>query len=239
MILPKPFLDSNLDQNRFSLILNRNSMAQVRMNPALSAFSVQIVAKLTAFAKCSFIVGSKMAFFAPAAVLLPLAGAFGGISGSLSMLGMGLIMRCLFFGAMPLVFLAYHLPGFFASLYWANDSKIMRSIPAILCIGLFLVHPIGAQFAWYSLFWLIPVIASFYSGLFFKALGSSFTAHAVGTLVWLYAGQMAPGDFALLVPVVIVERLMITVAMVMAYKCIEFVYSKISIPQSFCALAPK
>lgn len=230
---------SNLDQNRFSLILDRNSMAQIRMNPALSAFSVQILAKLTAFSKFSFIVGSKMAFLAPAAVLLPLAGAFGGISGSLGMLGMGLIMRCLFFGAMPLAFLGYHLPGFFASLYWANDSKIMRIIPAVLCMILFLAHPVGAQCAWYSLFWLIPMIASFYSGIFFTALGSSFTAHAVGTLVWLYAGQLAPADFALLVPVVIVERLMIAVAMVMVYKLVVALYSQVTSVQINSILAPK
>lgn len=214
-------------------------MAQIRMNPALSAFSVQIVAKLTAFAKFSFIVGSKMAFFAPAAVVLPLAGAFGGISGSLGMLGMGLIMRCLFFGAMPLVFLAYHLPGFVASLYWAHDSKIFRSVPALLCMILFLAHPVGAQSAWYTLFWLIPMIASFYSGIFFTALGSSFTAHAVGTLVWLYAGQLAPADFALLVPVVIVERLMIAVAMVMAYKLVVAVHSKVASVQINSILVSK
>jgi hypothetical protein len=214
-------------------------MAQIRMNPALSAFSVQIVAKLTAFAKFSFIVGSKMAFFAPAAVVLPLAGAFGGISGSLGMLGMGLIMRCLFFGAMPLLFLAYHLPGFVASLYWAHDSKIFRSVPALLCMILFLAHPVGAQSAWYSLFWFIPMIASFYSGTFFTALGSSFTAHAVGTLVWLYAGQLAPADFALLVPVVIVERLMIAVAMVMVYKLVVAVHSKVTSVQINSILASK
>jgi hypothetical protein len=214
-------------------------MAQIRMNPALSAFSVQIVAKLTAFAKFSFIVGSKMAFFAPAAVVLPLAGAFGGISGSLGMLGMGLIMRCLFFGAMPLLFLAYHLPGFVASLYWAHDSKIFRSVPALLCMILFFAHPVGAQSAWYSLFWLIPMIASFYSGTFFTALGSSFTAHAVGTLVWLYAGQLASADFALLVPVVIVERLMIAVAMVMVYKLVVAVHSKVASVQINSILVSK
>lgn len=214
-------------------------MAQARMNPALTALSVQILAKLTGFAKFSFIIGSKTAYFAPAAVVLPLAGAFGGVSGSLSMLGMGLLIRCLFFGSMPLAFLAYHLPGFFASLYWAHDSKLMRIIPVLFCIFLFLAHPIGLQNAWYSLFWLIPVVAANYSGLFFTALGSAFTAHAVGTLVWLYAGQLHSADFALLLPVVIVERLMIAVAMVMAYKAIALVHSKMVVPKSFCALAPK
>lgn len=214
-------------------------MAYVRLNPALSAFSAQLLAKVTSFAKFSFLVGSKMAFLAPAAFLLPLAGAFGGMAGSLSMLGMGLLIRCLFFGAMPLAFLAYHLPGFFASLYWAHDSKLMRILPALFCTILFLVHPVGAQSFWYSSFWLIPVVASFYSGLFYTALGSAFTAHAVGTLVWLYAGQLSTVDFALLVPVVIVERLMITVAMVMAYKAILFVYSKVAITQLFCASTHK
>lgn len=214
-------------------------MARARMHPALTAFSVQIFAKLTGFAKFSFIVGSKMAFFAPAAVLLPLAGAFGGVMGSFGMLGIGLVTRYFFFSTMPLVFLAYHLPGFFAALYWATNSKLMRILPIILCAALFLVHPVGLQSAWYSLFWLIPVIASFYAGLFFSALGSAFTAHAVGTIVWLYAGQLSGADFALLVPVVIVERLMISVAMVLAYKCIAFAYSKISIPQSVLAFSQK
>jgi hypothetical protein len=104
---------------------------------------------------------------------------------------------------------------------------------------LFLAHPVGAQSAWYSLFWFIPMIASFYSGTFFTALGSSFTAHAVGTLVWLYAGQLAPADFALLVPVVIVERLMIAVAMVMVYKLVVAVHSKVTSVQINSILASK
>lgn len=214
-------------------------MVHVRLNPALTAFSAQILAKVTGFAKFSFIVGSKMAFFAPAAVLLPLVGAFGGISGSIGMLGLGLLMRCLFFGTMPLVFFAYHLPGFFASLYWATDSKVLRILPIIFCIILFIAHPVGAQSVWYSLFWLIPMIMASYSSLFAVALGSSFTAHAVGTIVWLYAGQLSPVDFALLVPVVIVERLMITVAMVLAYKVIVYMHSKISSTQAVFASVQK
>lgn len=208
-------------------------MAQIRMNPALSAFSVQLLAKVTAFAKFSFIIGSKMAFFAPAAVLLPLAGAFGGISGSVGMLAMGLLMRCLLVGSMPLLFLAYHIPGFFASLYWATDSKMLRVIPAILCVVLFLAHPAGAESAWYSLFWLVPMIFASYSNPWATALGSSFTAHAVGTIVWLYAGQLHAADFMLLAQVVVVERLMIAVAMVLAYKLAVFVYSKRAAPQLF------
>lgn len=215
-------------------------MAQARMNPALTAFMFHTVAKVTSFAKFSFIVGSQTAFFAPAAVLLPLAGAFGGVMGSFSMLGMGLLMRALFVGAMPLAFLAYHLPGFCASLYWGSNSKLVKVVPALLCTVLFLAHPVGAQSAWYSLFWLAPIIAAYLPyGLLSTALGSSFTAHAVGTVVWLYAGLLHTHDFVLLVPVVIVERLMIAVAMVLAYKAIEFAYSKVSIPQSLSVLIQK
>lgn len=214
-------------------------MAHVRMNPALSAFTVHLLAKLTACAKFSFIIGSKMAFFAPAAILLPLAGAFGGVAGSLGMLGMGLLIRSLFFGFMPMFFLAYHLPGFFASFYWATNSKFLKILPAILCAILFLMHPMGMQVAWYSLFWLIPVITAFHSGLLSTSLGSSFTAHAVGTIIWLYAGQLSTADFALLVPVVIVERLMIAVAMALAYKCIVFVHSTITASHAVCAFVQK
>ncbi|CAN5172483.1 hypothetical protein BH09DEP1_BH09DEP1_0440 [soil metagenome] len=221
-------------------------MAQIRMNPAFSALMVQILAKVTSFAKFSFIIGSKMAFFAPAAMLLPLAGAFGGIAGSLGMLGMGLAIRCVFFGAMPLAFFAFHIPGFFASLYWASTSKLIRIAPALVCALLFMVHPIGAANLWYSLFWIVPVVAALLpSRLFTTALGSSFTAHAVGTLVWLYAGQLSSADFAVLAPVVIVERLMMAVGMVLAYKVIAHVYSTLRQAQgergkiSFCALTTK
>lgn len=214
-------------------------MAHVRMNPALSAFTVHLLAKLTTCAKFSFIIGSKMAFFAPAAILLPLAGAFGGVAGSLGMLGMGLLVRSLFFGFMPMLFLAYHLPGFFASLYWATNSKLLRVLPVLVCAFLFLVHPIGTQCAWYSLFWLVPVFAAFNSGLLSAALGSSFTAHAVGTVVWLYTGILSVSDFAVLAPVVIVERLMIAVAMALAYKCIVFVHSRIADSHALCALVQK
>lgn len=209
-------------------------MAHVRMNPALTAFSLHLLAKFTSFAKLSFIVGSKTACFAPAAVLLPLIGAFGGVSGSLLGVGLGVLVRVLLCGIVPLALLAYHLPGFIASLYWATNSRLLRSIPALACTILLLVHPVGSHAAWYSLFWLVPIFASFYSTVFARALGSSFTAHAVGTVVWLYAGQLAATDFALLAPVVIVERLMIAVSMVLAYKAIVYCYCTVGEPNRGC-----
>ncbi len=193
-------------------------MDRSRKHPFFAAIIAQLLAKATAFAQCSFIIGSKAACFAPAAVILPLAGAFGGLSGSCGMLVLGLAMRLFATGAMPLAVLAYHLPGFFAALYWGS-SKFWRIAPIMLCAFLFMAHPDGMSAAWYMIFWIIPLVVALQksSSLFMTALGSTLSAHAVGTIVWLYAGHLASADFALLVPLVIVERLLFAMGMTIGY----------------------
>lgn len=192
------------------------------MNPISNALFFNVLMKISSIGKMSFILGSHAAFFTAAAIVMPLSGAFAGIAGSCAAFGLGVMIRGLLTGSMPLYFLAYHIPGLCASLYWATSSKILRIAPALLCMILFLIHPVGFGAAWYSLFWLIPIILTFRksSGLFATALASTFTAHAVGTLIWLYTLPMAPHDFIALVPVVLVERLLFAAGMVVGYKAI-------------------
>lgn len=180
-----------------------------------------IFIKFSSIAKISFIIGSSLAFFSAVSIITPLAGAFGGISGSLFTFGIVGLLRWFLTASLPWHFLAYHIPGLFASLFWATSSRI-KGVPAFCCIVLFLLHPVGVQAALYTLFWLIPLVITISKKetLFARALGSTFTAHAVGTVIWLYTKSMNPDIFLMLIPVVIIERVLFASGMVVAYYCI-------------------
>jgi hypothetical protein len=92
-------------------------------------------------------------------------------------------------------------------------------------MGLFWVHPIGAQ-AWpYALYWLIPVVLYCLGNNknnVYTALGSTFIAHAAGSIIWLYTVPMTSQQWLALIPVVAVERLISTIVMVATYAFISF-----------------
>jgi hypothetical protein len=171
--------------------------------------------KIASLIKISYIVGSYTAFFSCTCIAMPLVGAFSGITGSIATCLLGLILG----GGYSLTFLAHHIPGFCASLYWATGHALIRvGIPSI-CFILFVTHPIGSQ-AWpYALYWLIPIALYCVNRttLFMQALGSTFVAHAVGSVIWLYAVPMQPQAWLALMPVVALERLTFAAGMVVAH----------------------
>ncbi len=195
------------------------------LNPAQNAALSLILFKIASFAKMSFILGSQYAFFSATSVMLPLSGAFAGMQGVFSTFAGVLILK-IFTGHMLFSahMLAYFIPGFIASLYWAISSRWVRVIPALLAIVVFISHPVGAQAALYSCFWVIPLIALFYfqETVFLRALGSTLTAHAVGSVIWLYTVPMTGDQWLMLIPVVIVERLLFASGMVIAYKTMHW-----------------
>lgn len=99
-------------------------------------------------------------------------------------------------------------PMLFAVLYFAKKGKFNLIIP-IAAIMAFVAHPIGRSVWYFSLFWLIPIIAYFFRDrfLFARALGSTFTAHAVGGALWIWVFALPATAWNALIPVVIVERL--------------------------------
>lgn len=195
-----------------------------------SIFFTSLV-KVSSFLKVSFIVGSWAAFFSATSIATPLVGAFTGIGGTIVVFALSMIVRLLISGTMPFIFLAYHIPGLCASAYFASSSVAIRMGIPLLSMALFIAHPVGGQ-AWaYTLYWLIPVALYFIrkDSLFITALGSTFTAHAVGSVIWLYANPMTPGAWLALIPVVLVERLIFASGMVVLYYVLssaKILYSK-------------
>ena len=57
---------------------------------------------------------------------------------------------------------------------------------------LFIAHPVGAAAAPYAFYWFIPIFIAMMRNrtLWHDALASTFTAHAVGSVIWLYTVPM-------------------------------------------------
>lgn len=100
-------------------------------------------------------------------------------------------------------------PMLFAVLYFAKKGKFNIIIP-LIAIVVFIAHPIGREVWYFTLFWTIPIIAYFWRDrfLFARALGSTFTAHAVGGALWIWAFALPTAVWNGLIPVVAAERLL-------------------------------
>jgi len=161
---------------------------------------------LTLQVKISHLAGSK-ATFTLFDSFAPIAGAFlGGLPGALAVLLMQ-ALNLVWHKTYELGFIIRLMPPVFAVLYFARRTKLNLIVP-IIAIILFNLNPIGRTVWFYSLFWLIPVACYFYQDKFLlaRAWGATFTAHAVGGVLWVYAFHLPREVWIALIPVVIIER---------------------------------
>lgn len=89
----------------------------------------------------------------------------------------------------------------------------------LLSILAFVLHPIGRTVWFYSLFWFIPfaVWPIRKRFLFARALGSTFTAHAAGGAIWIWAFNLPASVWQSLIPIVILERSIFTLGICASY----------------------
>jgi len=111
------------------------------------------------------------------------------------------------------------LPMIFAVIYFANKRKYWTAIVPAICMVLFMVHPVGRQVWFYSLYWLIPILGSLFPKKFLllRSLGATFTAHAVGGVLWLYTIPMEAGAWVSLIPIVAFERILFAIGIAGSY----------------------
>lgn len=102
--------------------------------------------------------------------------------------------------------------------YFSGKSKYSLIIPA-LAIFSFNLHPIGIKVWYYSLFWVIPFAVWPLRDRFLlaRALGSTFTAHAAGGALWIWAFNLPAVVWAGLIPTVILERSIFTLGISASY----------------------
>ena len=105
------------------------------------------------------------------------------------------------------------VPTLFAVVYFSAVGKSKFSgkrlllIPTLSILA-FNIHPIGRTVWFYSLFWLIPIVVWPFRERFLllRSLGATFSAHAVGGAIWIWAFNLPAAVWVGLIPVVILER---------------------------------
>ncbi|KKR78374.1 MAG: hypothetical protein UU23_C0001G0138 [Candidatus Curtissbacteria bacterium GW2011_GWA1_40_9] len=106
----------------------------------------------------------------------------------------------------------------FAIWYFSRKDKSLLLVP-FLAILSFNFNPVGRSVWYFSLYWLIPVIAWRFRDrfLFAKALGSIFSAHAVGGAIWIWAFNLPASVWQGLIPVVALERSIMALGVCASY----------------------
>ena len=174
---------------------------------------------LLSLLKIGAISGSILSSFSFGNMVGPLFGLYLGLPAALALYASRIFIKGAFLGSTILSPLSLYLPTMFASAYWARNSVVTRLLVPLACIVLFNVHSVGVQAFYYSFYWLIPVALYFVKekNIFMHAVASTFIAHAVGSVLWLYWLPMQPAMFAALMPVVIIERFVMASGMVVVH----------------------
>ncbi|MFA5077654.1 MAG: hypothetical protein WC488_04470 [Candidatus Micrarchaeia archaeon] len=162
--------------------------------------------------KFSDILGVKSQSFTLFQLIGPIsAGVLGSALGVVSVFAVEILNFTIGGKPLDLITFVRFFPMVFAALYFGSRGKFtdrLAAIPAAACMLLFWMHPIGGQAWYYALYWLIPIGAVFYKeNILARSLGSTFTAHAIGSVAFLYAFSLPAEVWIALIPVVAVERL--------------------------------
>ena len=191
---------------------------------ALAAISLFAGIGVTSSVKLATVFKSAFAHFSLAGVLMPLSGLFG-LGGIATTVFMRVSWALLFAGASYKA-VTFYIPTLFSSFYWSHKTKLLSVVLPVVCMFLFCIHPVGMQAAPYSAYWLVPMLLAFsgYSNPFVHSLISTFIAHAVGSVMWLYLGPASTSaQWYALLPVVAVERFTFALLMTAAYLVASFI----------------
>lgn len=109
----------------------------------------------------------------------------------------------------PLTFVATlrFIPLIVGVYFFAKKEGRLLVLPALAIIA-FNLHPVGRTVWFYSLFWVIPFLMWPLRDRFLlaRSLSATFTAHAVGGAIWIYAFPTTSAFWLTLIPIVALER---------------------------------
>ncbi len=135
-------------------------------------------------------------------------------------------------------------PVLFSVLYFVRKSKWILLVPAV-CMIAFWANPEGRIAWYYALYWLIPIAAYFFheKSILLRALGTTFTAHAVGGTLFLYFLNLPASVWISLIPVVWKERIIMAFGIALTYIAFNYLFSllekKFHVTLSFVKLNQK
>lgn len=124
-----------------------------------------------------------------------------------------------------------------------REKKLAGIIIPIAGMLLFWANPVGAEAWGYALLWLIPIAASFFaSNLFARSLASTFQAHVIGSLAFLYLVGLPASAWWALIPLVIVERTLfaagISVTYVFLNSIVNYIMETMHVQTGFVHIEP-
>ncbi len=179
------------------------------------------------------LVGAENQFFTLFQFFGPVAGGFlGPVVGALAVL-IAQAGNFLFTGTeINLINLVRLTPMLFAAYYFGSKKRNLSVIVPLIAIAAFVLHPIGRQVWFFSLYWTIPVIikllpAKYSNSVPLRSLGATFTAHSVGGAAWIYTVPMTAGQWIALIPIVAYERLLFAAGIGISYVVFNAVLDKL------------
>ena len=181
----------------------------------------------------SALVGAQNQFFTVFQLFGPIAGAFlGPIVGVGAVLISELGNAVVFGKAWGVLDVLRLTPMLFAAYYFGTHGKkafrnLSVAVP-IIAMALFMLHPVGRQAWFFSLYWTIPIIAKFFpNNLLMKSFGATFTAHAVGGAIWVWTVPMTAQQWVALIPVVAYERTVFALGIAVSFVAMTTVLAKL------------
>ncbi|MCX8175307.1 MAG: hypothetical protein N3E51_03825 [Candidatus Micrarchaeota archaeon] len=209
----------------------------MKIENALSAKGLLFIALFTAISLAasavnfSPLLGAQNQSFTFFQFFGPIAGGFLGAGAGVLSVFLAQLISFIWLGTAPELFsIARLFPMLFAALYFARYAKgnLAYGIVPLACMALFVLHPVGSQAWFYSLYWLIPIIAlALPEHLFLRSLGSTFTAHAVGSVAFLYLIPSTPALWVALIPVVAFERGMFALGISASFVAFNTLFSRV------------
>ena len=180
-----------------------------------------LLATLIAFFPFNYIVGSKFAWFSCSSMIIPALG----YQYSLLYVIFYIFTKSVCTNIVSMLFLLHRLPLIFATLALQKRTAIISIGLPCLAILLFSTHAVGSQAFYYAWYWFIPMIIYFFAqdSLIFRAISASFVAHAVGSVIWLYTGNIGAATWMALIPLVACERLLIAAGMIGCVYLFKFI----------------
>jgi hypothetical protein len=178
----------------------------------------------------SQILGSPNQAFTFFQFLGPIAGGFLGAGAGVLTVLLAQIVSFIWAGkSFELLNILRLAPMLFAAFYFAKygKGKLVQAAVPLVCMALFMLHPVGAQAWYYSLYWAIPAIVMLLpEKLFLRSLGATFSAHAIGGIIWLYLLPTTPAFWMALIPIVAFERLMFAAGISISYLAFNTLMSR-------------
>jgi len=196
-----------------------------------AAFLVIFVALSLVAMKVNFsqVLGTNNQSFTLFQLLAPIGGGlFDPFFGAFSALLAQGVNFAVFGGSTDLFSLLRFLTPVAAAWYFGSKGKWPVAV-SLACMALFWMHPVGMMAPVYALFWVIPVAAKFAGdNLLVRSLGTTFTAHAVGSVAFLYALPSQPALWIGLIPVVMYERLVFTLGIAVSFVVVSTLLDALS-----------